>query len=146
MSTLKTQRLLDLALPVVHADDRGDAEVPDRHVVGHGTEASHCSTPAMCTVAQDLATSGSCAASAARMARCSASVRAAVPVWVSPRQILALVVGPDIDSSSEESTEFPEQATIRRWNSRSLATSSSAAGFGPMLSSSGAQARRSPPR
>ena len=47
----------------------------------------------------------------------------------------ALVVGADIDSSSEESTELPEQATIRRWNSGSLATSSSASGCGPMLSS-----------
>src|SRR5690348_8427679 len=129
------QGLLDLALPGVYADDRADAQVPDRDVVGHGTEASHCSTPAMCTVAQDLATSGSCAASASTMARCSASVFARAPVWVRPRQTRALVVGPDIDSSSEASTEFPAQATIRRWNSRSLATSSSAAGSGPMLSS-----------
>src|SRR6185437_10409340 len=105
-----------------------------------GQRTSHCSTPAMCTVAQDLATSGSCAASASRMARCSASVRAQAPVWVRPRQTRARVVGPDIDSSSEESTEFREQATIRRWNSRSLATSSSTAGSGPMLSS---RARRS---
>src|SRR5271169_1686507 len=129
------QGLLDLAFPVMHADDRRDAEVFDGYVVRHGTEASHCSTPAMCTVAQDLATSGSWAASASRMARCSASVRARAPVWVSPRQTRARVVGPDIDSSSEASTEFPEQATIRRWNSRSLATRSSAAGSGPMLSS-----------
>src|SRR5271167_1845062 len=129
------QGLLDLALPVVHADDGGDAEVLDGYVVGHGTEASHCSTPAMCTVAHDLATSGSWATSASRMARCSASVRASAPVWVRPRQTRARVVGPDIDSSSEESTEFPEWATIRRWNSRSLATRSSAAGSGPMLSS-----------
>src|SRR6185437_13500515 len=132
---VEDQGLLDLAFPGVHADDRGDAEVPDRYVVRHGTEASHCSTPAMCTVAQDLATSGSWAASASRMARCSASVLARAPVWVRPRQPRALVVGPDIDSSSEASTEFPAQATMRRWNSRSLATSSSAAGSGPMLSS-----------
>jgi D-threo-aldose 1-dehydrogenase len=110
--------LLDLTLPVVPADDGAHAEVPDRYVIGHGTEASHCSTPAMCTVAQDLAASGSWAASASRMARCSASVRARAPVWVRPRQTRALVVGPDIDSSSEASTELPAQATIRtrgRW-------------------------------
>ena len=68
----------------------------------------------MCTVAHDLAISGSWAASASRMARCSASVWDVVPVWVSPRQTRALVVGAEIDSSSEESTEFPEHATIRR--------------------------------
>src|SRR5580704_10870213 len=90
----------------------------------------------MCTVAHDLAISGSCASSASRMARCSASVWAMVPVWVSPRQTRALVVGAEIDSSSEESTELPEHATIRRWNSRSFATRSSASGRGPMLSSS----------
>jgi hypothetical protein len=33
------ERLLDLALPGVHADDRGDAEVPDRNEIRHGTEA-----------------------------------------------------------------------------------------------------------
>src|SRR4029077_10797012 len=55
------QSLLDLALPFMDADDRLDAQVTGGHVVGHGTEASHCSTSAMCTVAQDLATSGSCA-------------------------------------------------------------------------------------
>src|SRR5690349_10928061 len=135
------QGLLDVALPGVYADDRIDAEIPDRYEIRHGIEASQCSTPAMCTVAQDLATSGSCAASASRMARCSASACARAPVWVRPRQTRARVVGPDIDSSSEERTELPEQATIRRWNSRSLATSSSAAGSGPMLSS---RARRPP--
>ena len=47
---------------------------PGSAVTAHSTEASHCSTPAMCTVAHDLAISGSWAASASRMARCSASV------------------------------------------------------------------------
>src|SRR5712692_3489304 len=69
----ENEGLLDLAFPVVDADDGGNAKIPDGYVVGHGIEASHCSTPAMCTVAQDLATSGSWAASASRMARCSAS-------------------------------------------------------------------------
>ena len=46
---------------------------------GQGTEASHCSTPAMCTVAQERATSGSCDLRAATMARCSARVCCLVP-------------------------------------------------------------------
>jgi hypothetical protein len=90
----------------------------------------------MCTVAQDLATSGSPAASASTIAWCSARVRSIAPDWVTPRHTRALVVGPDSVSSSEQSTELPEQAAIRRWNSRSLATRSSTPGCGPSLPSS----------
>src|SRR6202789_1852949 len=35
------QRLLGLALPVVHADDRGHPQVPDRYRVRHTSDASH---------------------------------------------------------------------------------------------------------
>jgi D-threo-aldose 1-dehydrogenase len=53
---VEDQSLLDGALPLVHADHRPDGQVPDRNSVrpAHGTEASHCSTPAMCTVDQEL--------------------------------------------------------------------------------------------
>jgi len=47
------------------------------------------STPAMCTVAHERATSGSRATIASRIARCSATDRFTAPVSVSPRQILA---------------------------------------------------------
>jgi glycogen debranching enzyme len=111
---------------------------PRRHLSRrrHSADFSHSSTPAMWTVAHDLATSGSRAASASRIARCSVSVRWMVPVWVMPRHTRARVVGPDMDSSSEDNTEFPAQATIVRWNSRSFRTRSSGCGSGPRLSSS----------
>jgi len=87
---------------------------------GQSTEASQsCSTLATCTVAHDLATSGSREMSASRMARCSASLRSVPPPWTTLRQSLARVAGPDSESSSEHSAEFPEWAEIRRWNSRS---------------------------
>ncbi len=97
----------------------------------------------MCTVDQDRATTGSWDSSASRMARCSASVRWVDPSWVRPRQTRARDVGPDSESSREVSTLFPEQAEIRRWNSRSLATRSSTSGSGPRLSSSSRSAATS---
>ena len=55
-------------------------------------------------------------------------------------------VGPDSDSSSEQSTLFPRAGEIRRWNSRSLATRSSTSGSGPEAVQQLTQARRSRPR
>jgi hypothetical protein len=49
----------------------------------------HRSTPAMWTVAHDLATSGSRPLIASMIARCSATVRATASDWVRPRQIRA---------------------------------------------------------
>lgn len=66
-----------------------------RRSAGHNVERSHCSTLAMCTVAQERAASVSRSRSALRMARCSWRVRLTASSWVRPRQIRARVVGPD---------------------------------------------------
>jgi hypothetical protein len=42
------------------------------------------------------------------MARCSASLRSVQSLWATARQTLARVAGPDSESSSEHSAEFPE--------------------------------------
>ena len=101
----------------LRSGDRGGALVWGRGGVGkepphHSVERSHCSTLAMCTVAQDRAASASRSRSAARIARCSCRVRLTASSWVSPRQTRARVVGPESPSSSEQSTELPDARTM----------------------------------
>ena len=62
---------------------------------------------------------------ASTIAVCSARVRSTAPAWVTPRQIRARWVAPEMPSSSEHTTALPVASAIARWNRRSFATSSS---------------------
>ena len=86
----------DEARAAVEAAERADRMVLllPRKTDGYSSVVRiQSSTPAMWTVAQVRASSGSCARIAPKIERCSASVRASAPSWVMPRQTRARCVG-----------------------------------------------------